>query len=79
MNKKHTPIDDLKSLPYLKVKDCPIVTGLSQGYVRELISSGLLPVARHGRCIYVNKQMLLDTVEHELRQQMKTGSTEERC
>lgn len=66
MNKQKLTQDELKNLPYLKIQDCPTVTGVSQGLVRELIRSGRLPVVRHGRCIFVNKQLLLDVLDAEL-------------
>lgn len=80
MNKRQVSREELHQLPYLRVQDCPTVTGLSQGFVRSLIKDGLLPVARNGRCIYVNKQMLLDTVNNMLQQQMdqNTGREDER-
>lgn len=74
MNKQQVSLNELKELPFIKVKDCPTVTGLSQGFVRGLISEGILPVVRNGRCIYVNKQMLLDTVNNMLQQQMDNQS-----
>lgn len=70
MNKQQVSLNELKELPFIKIKDCPTVTGLSQGFVRGLISEGILPVVRNGRCIFVNKQLLLDTVNGMLRQQM---------
>lgn len=70
MNKKEVSQAELRQLPYLKVPDVPTVTGLSQGFVRGLIRDGILPVVRQGRCIYVNKQLLLDTVDGMLRQQV---------
>lgn len=76
MNKQKPSFDELKQLPYLRVQDCPTVTGLSQGFVRGLIRDGILPVARHGRCIYVDKQLLLDTVASQLRKQMNTKPEE---
>lgn len=80
MNKQRVSFDVLQQLPYLKVQDCPTVTGLSQGFVRGLIRDGLLPVARQGRCIYVNKQILLDTVDSMLRQQANpTNRGEDDC
>lgn len=70
MNKKEVSPAELQLLPYLKVQDVPTVTGLSQGFVRGLIRDGILPVVRNGRCIFVNKQLLLDTVDGMLRHQM---------
>lgn len=66
MNKTTPNRNDLMQLPYLKIADIPTVTGVSQGLVRELIRSGRLPVIRHGRCIFVNKQLLLDVLAAEL-------------
>ena len=74
MNKQKVSSDDLRKLPYLRVQDVPTVTGLSQGFVRGLIRDGILPVVRNGRCIFVNKQLLLDTVEQSLRQQMEQAN-----
>lgn len=76
MNKQKFSPDELRKLPYLKIQDIPAVTGLSQGFVRGLIKSGTLPVVRNGRCVFVNKQLLLDTVENSLRQQMQITSRE---
>ena len=76
MNKQSISPDQLRQLPYLKIKDVPTVTGLSQGFVRGLIKSGALPVARNGRCVFVNKQLLLDTVEKQLKQ---NSSGEDDC
>lgn len=77
MNKTTPSHEALQQLPYIKIKDCPAVTGLSQGFVRELIRTGVLPVLRHGRCIYVNKQLLLDTLDNNLRQQMDQNTDRE--
>lgn len=74
MNKQSISPDELRQLPYLRIQDIPAVTGLSQGFVRGLIKSGTLPVARNGRCVFVNKQLLLDIVESRLRQQMEQNS-----
>ena len=71
MNKQKVSFDDLCRLPYLKIQDIPAVTGLSQGFVRGLIRDGILPVARNGRCVFVNKQILLDTVDSMLRQEIR--------
>lgn len=79
MNKQKVSSEDLRQLPYLKIQDIPTVTGLSQGFVRGLIRDGVLPVARNGRCVFVNKQILLDTVESSLRQQMNTSRGEDDC
>ena len=76
MNKYTPSHEDLQRLPYIRVQDCPAVTGLSQGFVREMIRTGVLPVIRHGRCIFVNKQLLLDTLDNNLRQQMKVRTEE---
>lgn len=76
MNKQRISADDLRQLPYLKIQDIPTVTGLSQGFVRGLIRDGILPVVRNGRCVFVNKQLLLDTVEYSLRQQMQITDRE---
>ena len=70
MNKQKVSFEQLQQLPYLRVQEVPTVTGLSQGFVRALIREGTLPVVRNGRCIFVNKQLLMDTVEKSLRQQM---------
>lgn len=69
MNKQRLSRDELQNLPYIRIQDVPTTTGLSQGFVRGLIRSGVLPVVRNGRCIFVNKQLLLDTVDNMLRQQ----------
>ena len=69
MNKQKVSFAELQQLPFIRVQDCPTVTGLSQGFVRDLIRTGALPVARHGRCIFVNKQLLLDTVNNMLQRQ----------
>ena len=76
MNKTKPSYAELQQLPYIRVQDCPTVTGLSQGFVRDLIRNGTLPVAKHGRCIFVNKQLLLDTVAGTLRQQMAMNQEE---
>lgn len=68
MNKQKSSIEDLRQLPFLKVQDIPAVTGLSQGFVRGLIRDGVLPVVRNGRCIFVSKKVLLDTVDQMLQQ-----------
>ena len=73
MNKQTVSRDELMQLPYIRIKDCPTVTGLSQGYVRGLVNNGILPVVRNGRCIFVNRQLLLDTVEKQLVQNSGKG------
>ena len=78
MNKQKVSADDLRQLPYLRIQDIPTVTGLSQGFVRRLINDGVLPVARNGRCIFVNKQLLLETVDKSLRRQ-QNSSGEDGC
>ena len=70
MNKQKVSFEVLQQLPYLRVQDVSTVTELSQGFVRGLIREGALPVVRHGRCIFVNKQILLDTVEKSLHRQV---------
>ncbi len=65
MNKQQLTQDELRQLPYLKVQHCPVVVGVSQGLVRELINSGKLPVVRRGRCIFVKKQLLMDVLDAE--------------
>lgn len=76
MNKTKRSYAELQQLPYIRVQDCPTVTGLSQGFVRELIRSGTLPVAKRGRCIFVNKQLLLDTVAGILKPQTQAHQGE---
>ena len=63
MNKTTPNRCDLMQLPYLKVADIPTVIGVSQGCVRDLIRKGELPVVQRGRCIFVNKQTLLNTLD----------------
>ena len=76
MNKQRLSRDELQNLPYIRVQDVPTTTGLSQGFVRGLIRTGVLPVVRNGRCIFVNKQLLLDTVDNMLRQQTAPATNE---
>lgn len=76
MNKQKLTHDELQGLPYIRVQDVPTTTGLSQGFVRGLIRTGVLPVVRNGRCIFVNKQLLLDTVDNMLRQQTAPATNE---
>lgn len=73
MNKTQVSPEELRQLPYLRVQDIPAVVGVSQGFVRGLIREGILPVVKHGRCIFVSKQLLLDTLDNSLRQQMGQG------
>ena len=63
MNKTTLNRDTLMQLPYLKGADIPTVIGVSQGCVRDLIRKGELPVVQKGRCIFVNKQTLLNTLD----------------
>ena len=63
MNKTTPNRTELMQLPYLKVADIPTVIGVSQGCVRDLIRKGELPVVQRGRCIFVNKQTLLATLD----------------
>jgi len=76
MNKTKPSYAELQQLPYIRVQDCPTVTGLSQGFVRDLIRNGTLPVVKHGRCIFVNKQLLLDTVAGTLKPQIQVHQGE---
>ena len=75
MNKQRVSPDELRKIPFLRVPDCSTVSGLSQGYIRGLIRDGILPVVKHGRCIMVDQQLLLDTV----RQQMQSNGGEDGC
>ena len=60
--KKVKPVVEL---PFLTIRECVPVTGLSERYLRELLRSGELPHVRSGNRVLVNVRMLLKTMDQK--------------
>lgn len=57
-----TPVIEL---PFLSIRKCVPITGLSERYLRELLRSGELPHIRTGNRVLVNVRQLLEMMDRK--------------
>ena len=60
--KKTKPVIEL---PFLTIRECVPVTGLSERYLRDLLRSGELPHACSGNRVLVNVRKLLEMMDEK--------------
>ena len=52
-------------LPFLTIRKCVPITGLSERYLRELLRNGELPHIKTGNRVLVNVRKLLDMMDEK--------------
>lgn len=52
-------------LPFLTIRKCVPITGLSERYLRELLHNGELPHIKAGNRVLVNVRKLLDMMDEK--------------